>query len=321
MLETIKFDVAALRGHEVKHLVNVNGCFALSDDLKPQLLPLQTITVALPKDFGEYHMAAVGLLSVVTNRKINFEFVEKATDPGYCEADFCLTDFSPIWGGDNDTWETMIGVLRNTPWLLAEFKEPQAAEGFFREVWDEHYDGLEDRMALDRFEGRSLYKTAVHQLMYAQQRMSTLFKLCKIRDKMMDVLRWEVLRDRPGVLIVPDDAKRMPLLTMLQWIATVQKEADTFKSNPVLAVVRQEGDSWIVWPGMLLDDSGHYEEVPDMNKALAHENIMKKFGCRAEDKPLCRHAVCPTKELAFATAVWMTEKRAGKNTRLEDLVP
>ena len=158
-------------------------------DLLPPLKPLK---VALPSNFGEYQLAAISLVSVICNRRIAFVFVDREDDPAYCDADFVFAEFSPIWGGDNDTWENMLGVIRNTSWFMGSFKEPTAAEAFLRIVYDEHYDGLEDRMALDRIEGRSPYKIAVHLLMQCQQRMSTLLKLQRLRDKMLDALRWDV---------------------------------------------------------------------------------------------------------------------------------
>ena len=321
MPQTVQKGVADMRGHEVKNMVVVNGSLALSDTLKPPLLPpLTPIKVALPSNFGEYHMAAVGLLSVVSNRKISFVFVDREDDPAYCDADFVLTEFSPIWGGDNDVWESMLGVLRNTEWFMQSFKEQQAAEGFLRIVWDEHYDGLEDRMALDRLECRSPYKIAVHLLMYCQQRMSTLLKLQRLRDKMMDALRWEVLKERPGVLVVPECARKMYLLSILHWIATVQKETDSWEKNPVLAVILPDGKEWHVFPALKLEDDGTYKEIPDMDKALKHEGVLKKYNCRAEALPLCKHAVCPDSKIAFDVGVWMCERYVGKATRLEDIV-
>lgn len=322
MPQTVKASVADMRGHEVKNLVVTDdGCLALSEELKPSLMPpLKPLKVALPSNFGEYQMAAISLVSVICNRRISFVFVDREDDPAYCDADFVFAEFSPIWGGDNDTWENMLGVIRNTRWFMSSFKELTAAEAFLRIVYDEHYDGLEDRMALDRLEGRSPYKIAVHQLMYCQQRMSTLLKLQRIRDKMLDALRWEVLKERPGILVVPEESCKMSMLEILNWIALVQKETDSWQKNPVHAVVLHKNDSWYVFPALKLEDDGSFQEIRGVTKVLKHDWVLKKYNSRAEALPLCKHAVCPDSKTAVGVAVWMVDYYAGKGTKLESIL-
>ena len=322
MPQTVKASVADMRGHEVKNLVVTDdGYLALSEELKPSLMPpLKPLKVALPLNFGEYQLAAISLVSVICNRRIAFVFVDREDDPAYCDADFVFAEFSPIWGGDNDTWENMLGVIRNTSWFMGSFKEPTAAEAFLRIVYDEHYDGLEDRMALDRIEGRSPYKIAVHLLMQCQQRMSTLLKLQRLRDKMLDALRWEVLKERPGILVVPEECTHMYLIEILNWIAVVQKETDSREKNPVDVVIVHWPDGWYVFPALKLEDDGSFQEVRGMTKVLKHDWILKKYNSRVENLPLCKHAVCPDSKTAFGVAIWMRDYPAGKGTKLESIL-
>lgn len=319
MPQKVKAVVSDMIGHEVQNMVISNEYLALSDDLQPKLMG-SAITVALPKSFSEYHVAAVGLLSVMTNRKINFVFVGKEEDKEWCEADFCLLPWSPIWGGDNDTWETMIGVAQNTKWFLDKFQEPQAAEGFFRSLYDEYYDGLEDIMSLDRLEGRPNEKIAVHLLMYCQQRMSTLLKLQKHKDKMMHDVRVEVQKDRPGILVVPEASTNMYLITLLEWIALCVREERMEKNNPVYVVVLHWSDGWRVYPALELEDTGKYREVAHMRYPFKLQSVLTKYKCTAVPQEILPYITCPDSKTAFEVAVWMNEKRLGNKTKLEEIV-
>jgi len=319
MPQKVKAVVSDMIGHETKNLVISNECLALGDDLQPRIMG-SAITVALPTNFGEYHIAAVGLLSVMTKRKINFVFVTKEEDKEWCEADICLLPWSKIWGGDNDTWETMIGVAENTQWFLDMFQEPQAAEGFFRSLYNEYYDGLEDIMALDRLEGRQNEKIAVHLLMYCQQRMSTLFKLQQFRGKMMREVRVEVMKDRPGILVVPEASTNMYLINLLEWIALCVCEQNLQKTNPVYVVVLHWSDGWRVYPALELEDTGKYREVKNMRYPFKLQHALSKYKCKAVPQEILPYITCPDNKTAFEVAVWMNEKRLGNKTKLEEIV-
>lgn len=319
MPQKVKAVVSDMIGHETKNLVISNECLALGDDLQPRIMG-SAITVALPTNFGEYHIAAVGLLSVVTRRKINFMFVSQEMDKNWCEADICLLPWSKLWGGDRDVWETMISVVKNTQWFLDKFQEPQAAEGFFRSLYNEYYDGLEDIMALDRLEGRTLEKTAVHLLMYCQQRMSTLLKLQQFKDKMLHEVHTEVLKDRPGILVVPESSSKLPLITLLEWIALCVREARMQKDNPAYVIVLRWNDSWRVYPALELEDTGKYREVKNMRYPFKLQYALSKYKCKAVPQEILPYIICPDSNTAIAVAVWMNEKRLGNKTKLEEIV-
>ena len=318
MPNSISSDVSVLRGHEPQNIVDNGGSFALGENLKPTVISLKAIKIALPRDFGQTHIAAAALLSVVTKKKVDFIFVTGESDPGYCTADFCMVPVSPLWGRNEDVLATMLAIVRYTPWFAEKFSDPGALNLFVRAVYDKPMDVLFDMLDLGELDHEPLEKRAFQALLYAKQVIGTLHDLWRARDKQMSLIRAAVNDNDVDVLIVPDYAARGPAYRMLQGIAVAEKDCGEAKKHPFYAVIAREGKSWCVYPAHKLEDDGSFSVVP--HDAMKLAKVLKGVGCTSHLDTYVHHVLCPDRRRALCVAVWLMERNQGKNTRLEDIL-
>lgn len=311
MPSSVTYSVASLRGREALHLVDNKGKFALSEDLKPKLFTTASLVVALPKHFGDTHVQAVALLSWVTHRKVDCIFIS-GPEPDYCTADFVLLDLSPIWGGDNDVWEVMLGILANTPWVCELFHCETAAEDFFRTVWNASYDGIYDIIMLNRMRGRSPDDTVVDALKYARGRIKTVYLRHRERGAIMVEILEATVHHMPKAVVCPARSLFLGSRIVREWIAFVRAKESI--EEPLYTVVAPNtGDkSWRIYPALYLGADGEYYEVPGIREQFNNPSI-KLAGVVYKD-----YISCPNQTAAFAVSQWLIDQKDGRTVSLKE---
>lgn len=275
MLAPIPFNIDVLRGREALHLVNHNGGFALSAELKPKLTKGK-LNVAMPSP-NESNMLVCALLGILTGRKVMFIFCDRKDDPRFCECDFVLTQQSPLFGSDKaDAIEVFLAILWNTPWVIEIFDDPAAADGWLQQIWTSCFEGLS---YVWRIAGMSQWdekETAWKALWWLDKQLRAMQHTYLLEGNLMKKLR-SMVHDHKGVIKLPPGSEGMGVTRCIQFIRAVEAETTNAREHiPVITIVGQVKGKWHIWPALTLDDQGN--EIPCMNfkAALSTEPDSRK---------------------------------------------
>lgn len=323
MLTPIPYQMDVLRGREALHIQEYEGAFALCDDLNKQKLLKGTLYVAIPgADDGS--ALACGLIKYLTKKKIEPVFCGP-TDTSFCKADFVLSSQSPLfYGKEEDSWEIMLSIVLNTPWVKKQFDDPIAFEWLIHSLWVSNYEDLADINRLGLLSNASPKAIFVDKMMYAHDRMARLFRIAKGEGNLIGRVR-NLIRSSSGYIVLPDNARGLGYFTARKVVCLTEQDLARSNRAPIVCFVYKEAEnSWQVYPAVTLSETtgapcpkmsikaalNNYEGWKECLDKLYAEYVEDFYGSG-------EYFQCSDKHAAVELASWLVNCFHGTNTEHE----
>ena len=319
MLDPIKFNKSIMRGREPANLVEHEGNFAFNENLRSKL-GLSSIYIAVGKTASEIDICAAGLLSILTNRKIEFIFCDEDSTK-WCEADFVfLRDINTgVFSTDDvDAFVGVIAIASTTPWCQKLFPIEDGLDMFLHEVWSGVYDGIDTKLRYSHITGKDKNTTAIDALNYVKQRIADYMKLVTVKSIIFSKLATSVEGHPEGVVVVPRNGLQVGTVEIQKRVLML--EGDKREADPVIAITGVMDGEWVVIPA--ITETVEFKAVPCVTISATLEaefgpefsvKINKAWGYKYEKGCAGDEVVkCKSRGMAFAFAGWLRDKFKGK---------
>lgn len=320
MLDPIKFNKSAMRGREPANLVeNEEGNFAFNENLRSKL-SLTSIYVAVGKTASEIDICAAGLLSVLSNRRIEFIFCDE-TSTDWCKADFVFLrdiDTGVFSSDDVDAFIGVIAIASNTQWCQKLFPVADGLDMFLHEVWSGVYDGVVTKLRYSHITGKNPNTTAVDSLNYVKQRIMDYMKLVMVKSIIFNKLATSMEDHPEGVVVVPRNGLQVGELEVQKRVLML--EGSKREADPVIAITGVLDGEWVVIPA--ITETVEFKAVACVTISTTLEaefgpefsvQIKRAWGYQYEkDRSGDERVKCKNRGLAFAFAAWLRDKFKGK---------